>query len=250
MKHRLRRMLLLLCLLSVTLVAGCRTRATYTVTLPPRFPQTTCVANPPAPRPGYPAASWAALQAGIPAACALPGRGGPLVSGVDFLATYDKVGGAGATDRAFQQITFVALERHTNNQCGDTPVPVIIRGVEYFNVPAKDLIADYLCCEEMTVHTIAGAVVIVDLASLPAGVAAALPPIPAGENAAFIDGNLTAAQLTQVRTAIRQNVQVSWGSRYEYDGCNPPPRSTTSCGRAQCLKLNWNDNNGQGTQSF
>lgn len=249
MTIRLRKLLILICLISSASI-GCRTKATYQVTLPPRFAETTCVPAVPAARANYPTQTWNAIQQAGPVLCSQPGRGGLQLSGVDFLATYNKVGGAEPNDRAFQILEFTAQERHTTNRCGDTPVPVIVRVVEYFRVPAQDLITYFFCCEEMTSANISATVAIVDVTDLPAGVAGQLPLIAPGENAVFVNQALTPAQLTQVLQAILDGRQINWTGRYEYDGCNPPPNSTTRCRQRHCLDLDWTDSNGRRAANY
>jgi hypothetical protein len=116
----------------------------------------------------------------------------------------------------------------TTNDCGDTPTPLRSAGIEYFTVgsPAIDAQIKVMCCETTLVYDFKAVAAVLPL---PAGA----QPIPPGEMAA--EAYTTVAQ----RDALNRRVQgsarkVTWGYRYEYDGCRPQnPR--TSCGNVHCL---------------
>jgi hypothetical protein len=233
------------CLAAVAAMAGCGGGgATFAITHPPRF--TTCEAGLPAARAGYPAGSYGRVSADIVTTCG----GGPSVSGSDTMYTYRKVDAPVATDRVFQALSEVGAVRTPGVACGDRITPVMVRLVEFFNVPANDAIVTANCCEWMYDTAISAQVLVLDTTALPAAAQAAIPAIAADENAEILDPLLTPEQLRDVRDRIRANKQISWGQRYEYDGCNPPPNSTTTCGNVHCQDIWWTDANGTGRQDF
>ena len=227
-------------------VVGCGAKATFSIAHQPRF--TTCANGPPAARAGYPASFTPGMRAKA-AGCAQIGH---TFSLSDAMYRYDKVGGAGMNDIAIQQVSVVAVYSRTRNACGDTPIPVLFDVVEYFRLPANDMIATGICCEERFDGNYSGRVAIVDRTSLPQDIQNALPPIPAGANLAFltIGTALSPAQQSTVRAITRSNASISWSQRYQYDGCVAPPNSATACGRRHCVELHWEDSNGTGHRSF
>lgn len=173
------------------------------------------------------------LAATMQAVCV--GRGGPNIAGYHIRATLANAAGGGPPGQVIvQNISSAGLSGQTTATsvtCGDNLRPFIQRFTEYFQVPAQDDHASFICCEETQTLVMKAQTVFLPT---PPGA----KPIVAPSKAAY--AFTTPVQHILINARVRNNATLFSGSTYDHDGCNPTAPATR-CGKVHCLDT-WSRN--------
>jgi hypothetical protein len=221
----------------------------FTIDTLPRFSNctgtdpTTNVNNDPQPRMYEDPAIWSTALANWHQVCRPFGQ--DFISGYDIVHHYQTFDPPKPTWRMFQVIH---VETETDINCrGITTREAPVNLVEFWPIPARDMLASYRCCESRFRVVRSSQIGAFDLTDLDTDVQNALAalPVPA-TNASTIINDPTAFR--KLREKMNKDQTLTWNSTYEYDNCSRPPQ--TACGRRHCLTVHWNTKNGPAGASF
>ena len=246
---------LILCFVLTLITSGCCEKATFTIAQEPRFSvctgtnPATGVSTDPQARDKQSAAVLATTVTRAHDEC--QNRRQDLISGVDVVFRYDKLDAADPNDRIFQAVRVMVDEGVNVQGCGDRHIITQPDAIEFFKVPAYDTIAHFRCCEGTMRVEETGSVAVIDITDLPDDIRATLQRLgnPTAMEAVRVELTLTSDQKRRLLSEIEDCAKIKWRQKYEYDGCNRP-NFATSCGRQNCLDLEWTDSNGSGRRHF
>jgi hypothetical protein len=156
---------------------------------------------------------------------------------------------AATSEVALQHI----IESNTLSSCaGDLLGQAMSDDLEYFVIPAAyDVQASTACCGYIRTWERAAKISFITLNDFQAQFGFAFPPIPAGQNAGFIDSKLNAQATPALVTQIKDWVDncpfgIEWQLRTEMDACLvngklPAPSPNTICQKPFCFQVAWDD---------